>query len=73
MWTFNCITSIYRTYASFSIEGDVQSFEEVQQLVMERRETLADLGFEILELSQGMQHTTLRVNALIFNKPQYCI
>ena len=42
-----------RTHVSFSIESDSLSFEEVQQPIAERMETLAELSFEILELSLG--------------------
>ncbi len=45
---------VHRTYVSFSVEGDALSYENVEQLLMQRRETLAELGFEILQLSQGM-------------------
>ena len=38
---------------SFSVDGDLLSFNEVNELVMERKDTLADLDFDTLSLSLG--------------------
>ena len=48
---FDCF--LCSTYVSFSVEDDSLSFGEVRELIMERMDTLAELDFEILELSQG--------------------
>ena len=38
---------------SFAVENDVLNFTVVNRLVMERHNVLTDLGFEVLDLSQG--------------------
>ena len=38
---------------SFSVDNDELNFSEVNRLITERQSVLADLDFEILELSQG--------------------
>ena len=38
---------------SFSVENDELNFSTVERLITERQDVLADLNFEILELSQG--------------------
>lgn len=38
---------------SFAVENDALKFTEVNRLLLERQSVLTDLGFNILELSQG--------------------
>lgn len=38
---------------SFSMDSDKLNFSAVQRLITERQSVLADLNFEILDLSQG--------------------
>lgn len=38
---------------SFSVDNDELNFSAVQRLITERQSVLADLDFEILDLSQG--------------------
>lgn len=38
---------------TFSVDSDALNYTEVNQLMTERRSVLADLDFEVLELSQG--------------------
>ena len=41
------------TYVSFSVEDASLPFEDVEQLVLERHDTLAELNLQVLGLSQG--------------------
>ena len=41
------------TYVSFSLEDASLPFEVVEQLVLERHDTLAELNLQVLGLSQG--------------------
>ena len=50
---FSIIMYFCRSYASFSVENDELNFSAVERLIIERQNVLADLDFEILELSQG--------------------
>ena len=43
-----------RTYVSFSVVDDVLSVEEVQNVLQDRQSVLAELNFDIINLSQGM-------------------
>ena len=38
---------------SFSVENDELNYSTVERLITERQSVLADLDFEILEVSQG--------------------
>ena len=49
-------------YVSFSVENASLSFEDVRQLVLERGDTLTQLNFQILELSQGKFNTLFASN-----------
>ena len=52
---FSLLCSLHpSTYVSFSVENaSLSSFEDVRQLILERGNTLTELNFQILELSQG--------------------
>jgi len=41
------------TYVSFSVEDASLPFEDVELLVVDRRDTLAELNLQVLGLSQG--------------------
>lgn len=41
------------TYVSFSVEDASLPFEDIEILVVERRDTLAELNLQVLGLSQG--------------------
>ncbi len=51
---YQCIFPL-RASVSFSVEGDVQPFNEVTALVQNVNATLSLLGFPVLDILQGEQ------------------
>ena len=50
---------------SFSVDNDELNFSAVQRLITERQSVLADLDFEILDLSQGKIIISLTINMML--------
>ena len=42
-----------RSYVSFVVENNALKFTDVSRLLFERQSVLSDLGFNVLEISQG--------------------